>query len=159
MSDTRSALRALIKARLQGIRTGEVFTDALSGQAHTVETDIGARVLTWHMTGLNENQLPAIVFADGEAPSTLDGAAAGQQDYTLKVEIIAVQRSTDPSAAASAAIVDILAAVGSDPEWNGTADAWTELESTDIELDPQGRDIAYAIVRIAIHYSTCLWQG
>ena len=51
-----------------------------------------------------------------------------------------------------------LSAVGADPEWDGLASAFTTLLATEIEIHPDGRQIAAAIVRVRINYFSPLWE-
>lgn len=166
MSSIRDQLRDKIKARMALIRQGQQVTIAYSGKIHEFGTDVGAAVMPWRRGDVLPEDTPCIGFADQRADGTYEGADNTQQAHGLVVEIVgfvgsaAGQDLNDEQLAAMATgvLLDILAAIGSDPEWDGLAGAYTSLTGTEIELHPDGRALAAGIVNIRIDYYSPLWE-
>jgi hypothetical protein len=158
MSTIRGQLRAKVKARLQQIRAGGQVVSALSGNAHVFVTDIGRDVVDWRVGDVLPAEMPCAGFADTDAEGTVAGADIGQQAHGLNVQIVGFVAGDDHVGQATSALFDILAVIGSDPEWDNLADAYTTLTGTELEIHPDGRTVAAAIVNIRIDYYTPLWE-
>jgi hypothetical protein len=159
MSSIRKQLRDKVEARLRQIRAGGQVTIAHTGRQHVFVTDIGRDIIPWRIGDVLPNEMPCAGFADTVAPAGLTETEAGQQTHGLAVEIVGLVSGADHVGQATAALLDILAAVGVDPEWDHLGDAWTTLEETEIEIHPDGREIAAAIVKIRVDYFTPIWEA
>jgi len=160
MSSIRDDLRSKVLARLALIRAGGSVTISGSGKVHLFSTDIGRDVMSWRIGDVLPGDMPCIGFADTTAFAEDIGEdiEVGRLQHGLEVDIVGFVVGADPVGQATAALLDILAAVGADPEWDGLADAWTTLESTEIEIHPDGREIGAGIVKIRIDYSSPAWE-
>ena len=158
MSAIRQQLRDKITARLQLIVAGATVILQHSGKVHTFVTDIGASVIPWRVGDVLPKEMPCTGFADQDADAGYEGADNSEQAHGLNIEIVGFVGGDDHVSQATSALLDILAAVGSDPEWDGLARAYTSLTGTEIEIHPDGRKIAAATVRIRIDYYSPLWE-
>ena len=141
MSSIRDDLRSKVLARLALIRAGGSVTISGSGKVHLFSTDIGRDVMSWRIGDVLPGDMPCIGFAD---------TTAFAEDIGEDIEVGRLQHGLE---------VDIVGfVVGADPEWDGLADAWTTLESTEIEIHPDGREIGAGIVKIRIDYSSPAWE-
>lgn len=157
MSAIRTQLRDLIRARLELIQAGNTIT-LQTGRVHTFLTDIGLSVVPWRIGDVLPTDMPCCGFADQEAAASYDNASHGEQAHGLNLEIVGFVTGDDHVGLATCALLDILAAIGSDPEWGGLASAYTTLTGTEIEIKPNGQKIAAAIVNIRIDYYSPLWE-
>lgn len=154
----RQQLRDKTKARLALINAGETVVIQHSGKVHTFVTSVGASVIPWRIGDVLPAETPCTGFADQDADATYDGADNTEQAHGLNIEIVGFVSGEDHLGQATSALLDLLAAIGSDPEWDGLARAYTTLTGTEIELHPDGRKMAAAIVRIRIDYYSPLWE-
>lgn len=155
----REELRNKVETRLATIRTGASVVIFGTGKVHAFSTDIGRDVMPWRIGDVLPEDMPCIGFADTLAYAEDTGEVeVGRQAHALEIDIVGFVSGADPVGQATAALLDILAAVGVDPEWDGLADAWTTLESTEIEIHPDGREIGAGIVKIRIDYRSPAWE-
>lgn len=159
MSAVREQLRAKLKARLELIHAGNQVTIQTTGKIHTFATHLGNDVIPWRIGDVLPEDMPCCGFADQDAAASFENASHGEQAHGLVVEIVGfVSDEYDHVALATNALLDILAAIGMDPEFDGLASAYATLTGTEIEIHPDGRGVAAAIVRIRIDYFSPLWE-
>jgi hypothetical protein len=157
----RDQLRKKIEARLGEIRAGGQVVIAFSGKVHDFTTDLGERVYPFRTDDVPDEEIPCVGFVDQDALADESEQGAGLQSYTLAVGITGLVKADPaiekPEDLATAALSDILAAIGKDPEFDGLAEAWARLVSVGIEVDPNGFRAA-ANVELEIYYQSSLWE-
>ncbi|WP_027715824.1 hypothetical protein [Desulfuromonas sp. TF] len=158
----REQLRKKIEARLGEIRVGGQVVLAHSGKVHAFASDLGVRIYPFRSDDVPDEEIPCVGFLDQESPADESDEGAGLQRYKLAVGITGLVKVADPALEkpedlATAALADILAAIGKDPEFDGLAEAWARLGSVSIEVDPNGFRAA-ANVELEIEYQSKLWE-
>lgn len=138
MANTRQTIIDAVKTRLA----------AISG----IQT-----VAIWRASDLAPSELPALIIRDTVDQMPSDGIGSGRRDHDLTVEILALFAGNTAAASARDMVADIVAAIGTDPTWSGSAYD-SILESAELDLDDAAQLIASAQISLTIRYRTAMWS-
>jgi hypothetical protein len=157
MATVRQQIIDAVSARLKLIKVGKTFS--LGGVATACASNIGDSVEVWRTRPLGDREGWALILRDMAAPidRSAEGATVGSHLHRLTVRADLLVKDRAAPEMVRDILADVLLAVGSDPRWGGLA-RWTDVETTDIEVDDTGARMAGASVAMTITYKTALFK-
>jgi len=119
------------------------------------ETNIGVNVFDWRSESLEESDLPALIYRDISAETTIDTMASFAHKMTLNI-LVAVQNST-PMAEIRKIIADIDKAIGVDHTYGNLA-LMTERISDESGVEIDEKKFAGCQIVYVITFRTSGWN-
>jgi hypothetical protein len=149
VSSKRDQIFAAVKARFATITVAAGY-----------QTDIGANVLEWQLTALDNGQLPASLLSDPVEETSTEGSK-NSATYTRLLTIVAqlVLAETDATATmARKALADVIKAIGTDDKWGGLARR-TLPKKDELVVDSESARIGGARIEFIVEYSRAPWEA
>ncbi len=120
--------------------------------ANGYKTDAGLKVFAWKDFGMDDADLPALVYKD--IIDDPDQVTIGNVDNTLLVEVTALAaKGSTSDEQIREMIADVIKAVGVDETWGDLAE-FTLLPSASMEVEQLEKKIFGAQVDLRIEYQT-----
>lgn len=146
---TRQQILDRLAGRLTSIAPGVVFYYH-SGSSHTCTSTI-RQVRPWRKNPYSLVELPAIAYRDGV--TRLESREHGKPyRYRLQAKMAVYLAGTAPASIARAAMLDMLAAVGSDPRCGGLAHK-VELLGCRLLVQQTADVVAAGLLEVAITFT------
>jgi len=117
--------------------------------ANGYETDIGLNVNVWHVTDLQEPELPAIDIRDTSESIEVRG---GNHICTLTIEIEAKVSGASSGVSMRDILADIIKAVGTDPSFSGLVQETKPLQNDSFGFGKQDKTIASILMTFEMRY-------
>lgn len=143
-----------IATRLGTIASGQTFT--LPDGVYTCGSS-PLTVTPWRRVPYAANQVPAIAFWD-TVTTIGEGGPIGHHEHRLEIQVVGFVAGKDAVDEARLILQDIIAAVGSDPQWGGLAH-WTEISDQTLQVEESADVIAGCELKLTVIYRTRLWRS
>lgn len=140
----RQQLVDAVDARLKTIAPGVVFGD------RTCASEVSS-VFFDQNRSLNQRELPALVYADGDAE--VESLEHGRYDNHLKFKLVGICTGKTPAAIARTLMQDVVACLISDRKWGGLA-RWTAITSHALNEELAGEIVDFISIGFTITYRT-----
>ncbi len=123
--------------------------------ANGYSADLGSDVFEWPGLPISPNKLPGAIVTD-PGGQIEDAGVSGRLDHTLPIEVDLLTRGATAVTAIRALIGDVLAAVGTDPQWSALA-VDTRCTGVTIAVEEHEHLFAGAQINLEIKYRTAQW--
>lgn len=114
------------------------------------QTEVGASVHEWRVTGFELDELPALNLRDTEDVAALSVA---EDVHALKIEVEAYVAGTTAPATLRQILADLIQAIGTDPTFGGLAQD-TNVTAEAIDVRQEEKRIAAVQVSFEVQFTT-----
>ena len=151
-ASNRQQLVDAIEARLGSIAPGVVFM--LPDGTYTCQGTIEG-VFPWRKAKFSQSEVPAIKMSDTDAKTTPGPSTMHEHKLQVDLELYVLGKTS--ASAIRSLMADVVAAVGSDPRWNGLA-YWTDIDGHTVDVEQAGDVVSAALINLTVTYRTPLWR-